>query len=288
MIEWRDSCLTFKIPSGFKFNESDYLFKTLIVQNEGYNLNFLESISLLGPCLYVLCVLSGWYNEWLLQGWDAFRIYNVWQNYILFFGYLRLPLMQRKKCTSIPFFSLVSPSIPWFHDVGWPVCKCSQSMALFLNTSYLLLATFEQSYHLFSHTGCLRSLLLASLMEVTYLFYCPDSWTQRFFKRMGRHSWDFSSLCWTLSSEPFSWWIKKSQKQDEGDRNNINLVNSQLPLPCSGEEHGQYWSVSWHPCQSFGLGFLQQPLVHAQAMLGPLVTYLHLSLRLQVLYKRLS
>lgn len=193
--------------------------------------------------------------------------------------------MQRKKCTSIPFFSLVSYSIPWFDDVGWPVCKCSQSMALLLNTSYLLLATFEQSYNLFSHTGCLRSLLLASLVEVTYLFSCPDSWTQRFFKRMGRHSWDFYSLCWTLSSEPFSWWIKKSQKQDEGDRNNINLVNSQLPLPCSGEEHGQYWSISWHPCQSFGLGFLQQPLVHVQAMLGPLVTYLHLSLRLQVLYK---
>lgn len=78
-VEWRDSCLTFKIPLAFKFSDSNFLFKTLIVQNGGHNLDSLESISLFGPFLCTPCALSGCRNEYCLQGCDAFRIYNAWK-----------------------------------------------------------------------------------------------------------------------------------------------------------------------------------------------------------------
>lgn len=130
----------------FKFNGSNFLFKALFVQNEGHNLDFLESISLLGLCLDV----PGHFQSAVKS--NFFKVVTPSENtmygrtHIPFLCWLWPPLTPRKRYTPIPFFSLASHSIPWCPCAGWPVHTCSQSMALFPDTSYHLLAAFEPTY----------------------------------------------------------------------------------------------------------------------------------------------
>lgn len=130
----------------FKFNGSNFLFEALFVQNEGHNLDFFESISLLGLYLYVPRALSGAVKSNFFKVVTPSENTTYGRTHIPFLCWLWPPLTQGKTYTPIHFFSLASHSIPWCPGAGWPVHTCSQSMALFLDTSYHLLAAFEPSY----------------------------------------------------------------------------------------------------------------------------------------------
>lgn len=104
----------------------------------------------------------------------------------------------------------------------------------------------------------------------------PWQLTSKTFSEDGQTLSDFSSLLGTLSSEPFSCWIKITERRIMG-RTIIWIYSTLNSLyKCSGEEQGQYKNIRWLLYHSRGSGISAETLGpcphYTRAFGGPIST----------------
>ena len=92
------------------------------------------------------------------------------------------------------------------------------------------------------------------------LIAMPWQLTSKTFSEDGQTLLEFSPLLWTLSSEPFSCWIKITERRIMG--RTIIWIYSTLNYlyKCNGEEQGQYKNIHWLLCHSCGSGISAETL----------------------------